>query len=218
MEHLFVVCCVYRLWLFSLTASCSLGTVLIGMKPEVYCTSVASVVSLFIGAQKKRVTFVIKTFNKLHGFSHLLRSAPWGLLNKTSHITRGAPTLTTDRTLQPLPTYAITKCGPWKKTKWRGSPTSFESSLLSPPCFLDCLVIYSLLSPPPQPLTVMVRQWMLQQHLPQFFLLQTFWHWYSPLSCTFTHSTLTEVRPHRHHVVRIFSQGGHLSWWHWKVQ
>ena len=47
-ECLFVACCVYRLWLFSLTARCSLGTVLTGMKPEVRYTSVASVVSLFV--------------------------------------------------------------------------------------------------------------------------------------------------------------------------
>ena len=44
-ECLFVACCVYHHWLFSLTTRCSLGTV-IGMKPEVHCTSVASVVSL----------------------------------------------------------------------------------------------------------------------------------------------------------------------------
>ena len=50
-ERLFVACCVYRLWPFWLTARCSLGTVLIGMK--VHCTSVASVVSLFIGVEKK---------------------------------------------------------------------------------------------------------------------------------------------------------------------
>ena len=50
---LFVACCVYRLWLFSLTARCSLGTVLTGMKPEVRYTSVASVVSLFVGVEKK---------------------------------------------------------------------------------------------------------------------------------------------------------------------
>ena len=52
-ECLFVACCVYRLWPFLLTARCSLGTVLIGMKPEVHCTFVASVVPLLIGIVKK---------------------------------------------------------------------------------------------------------------------------------------------------------------------
>ena len=49
-----LVCCllyVYRLKLFSLTARRSLRTVLISMKPEVHCTSVASTVSLFIGIE-----------------------------------------------------------------------------------------------------------------------------------------------------------------------
>ena len=45
--------CLYRLWLFSLTARCSLGTVLIGLKPQVRCTAVASVVSVFIGVEKE---------------------------------------------------------------------------------------------------------------------------------------------------------------------
>ena len=48
-----VACCVYRLWLFSLTVRRSYGTVLIGIKLEVRCTSVASLVSLFIGFEKK---------------------------------------------------------------------------------------------------------------------------------------------------------------------
>ena len=47
------LCVQYRLWLFSLTVRCSPGTVLIAMKPEVHCTSVASVVSVFIGIGKK---------------------------------------------------------------------------------------------------------------------------------------------------------------------
>ena len=50
-----VTCCVYHLWLIMFTANLSLGTVLIGMKLEVCCTSVASVVSLFIGIKKKTV-------------------------------------------------------------------------------------------------------------------------------------------------------------------
>ena len=48
-----VACCVYRFWLFSLTVRRSYGTVLIGIKLEVRCTSVASLVSLFIGIEKK---------------------------------------------------------------------------------------------------------------------------------------------------------------------
>ena len=48
-----VTCFVYRLWLFSLTVRCSLRTVLTGMKPEVRCTSVASIVSLFVDVGKK---------------------------------------------------------------------------------------------------------------------------------------------------------------------
>ena len=48
-----IVCCVYRLWLFSLIARHRLGTVFIGMKPEVSFTSVASLVSLSIGVEKK---------------------------------------------------------------------------------------------------------------------------------------------------------------------
>ena len=97
-ERLFVACRVYHFWLFSLTVRCSLGTVLIGMKPEVRCTSVASVVSLFIGVEKK--TWPISHFrNRVDrqptGFSRLLHSAPQRLLNETSHITKGGPTLTT---------------------------------------------------------------------------------------------------------------------------
>ena len=91
----------YRLWLFSLTARCSPGTVLIGMKPEVHCTSVASVVSLFIGVGKK--TWLISHFR-----DRVDRQPSWLLTittlrpsraseRKTSHITRGDPTLTTDR-------------------------------------------------------------------------------------------------------------------------
>ena len=48
-----IACCVYRFWLFSLTVRRSYGTVLIGIKLEVRCTSVASLVSLFIGVEKK---------------------------------------------------------------------------------------------------------------------------------------------------------------------
>ena len=50
-----LVCCLLCVspLTFSLTATCSLGTVLTGMKPEVLCTSVASIVSLFIGVEKK---------------------------------------------------------------------------------------------------------------------------------------------------------------------
>ena len=95
-EHLFVACCVYRLWLFSLRARFSLGTVLISMKPEVCCTSVGSAVSLFIGVEKKMWPITIESIDDQHGFSHLLHSAPKLLLNETSHITRGSPKLTTD--------------------------------------------------------------------------------------------------------------------------
>ena len=51
-----LICCLlYVLFLAFLvvTARCSLGTVLTGMKPEVRCTTVASVVSLFVGVEKK---------------------------------------------------------------------------------------------------------------------------------------------------------------------
>ena len=72
-----VTCCVYRLWFFSLTVRRSYGTVLI--KPWVCCTSVASLVSLFIGVEKKTwpvTDFAIESFDNRHGFSHSLRSAP----------------------------------------------------------------------------------------------------------------------------------------------
>ena len=111
------------------------------------------------------------------------------------------------------------KCGPHptrKKTKVTSGSltTSFESSLLLPPspsssplfllspyCCISLRFFFAhLLTPHPPsstPLTVMVQQRTLHLCLPQlFFLLQTCWHRYSPLPCTFTHSTLTEVRPH----------------------
>ena len=56
MEHFFVACCVYRPWLFSLTERYSPETVLIAMKPEVHCTSVASTVSFFIGVGTLRTS------------------------------------------------------------------------------------------------------------------------------------------------------------------
>ena len=97
--HRTLVCCGYHLWLFLLTR-CSLGTVFIRMKPEIRCTSVSSLVSLLIGVEKKTwpiVTFAIESIDDLHGLSRLLRSALEGLPNKTLHITRRGPTLTTDQ-------------------------------------------------------------------------------------------------------------------------
>ena len=63
-------------------------------------SSVTNVVSLFVDgrrwenmANKSLCNWVN---DDLHGFSCLLHSAPWRLLNETSHITRGGPTVTTD--------------------------------------------------------------------------------------------------------------------------
>ena len=53
MERLLLLAVCTRFWLFLLTVRRSYGTVLIGMKLEVRCTSVASLVSLFIGIEKK---------------------------------------------------------------------------------------------------------------------------------------------------------------------
>ena len=50
---LLAVCAVLSLAFLVVTARCSLRTVLTGMKPEVRCTTVASVVSLFVGVEKK---------------------------------------------------------------------------------------------------------------------------------------------------------------------
>ena len=79
-------------------------------------------------------------------------------------------------------------------------PHYFLSPLSLPASAFTLRLFAHLLSPHPPsspPLTIMVQQRMLHLCLPQlFFLLQTCWHRYSPLPCTFTHSTLTEVRPH----------------------
>lgn len=100
-QNPYLLLVVYRLWLFLLTVRCSLRTVLIPMKPEVRCTSVASIVSLFIDIEKKMWpishfrdwadwwSIRLLTLTTLH---------PLKLLNETSHVTRGGPTLTTDRT------------------------------------------------------------------------------------------------------------------------
>ena len=72
----------------------SLRTILIGVKPKVCCTPVASVVSLFISVDMaNKSLFAIESFDNLHGFSRLLRSATGRLLNGTSHITKGGLTV-----------------------------------------------------------------------------------------------------------------------------
>ena len=79
---------------------CNPRTDLIGMKPNVRCTFVGSVVSLLTGVERKWgewVTFVIDLINNHHGFLVSLCSSPWGLLDQTQHVTRGGPNLTTDQ-------------------------------------------------------------------------------------------------------------------------
>ena len=68
MKHIVPVCreclladsCVYRLWLFSLTAMRNPRAALICMKPKVRSTFVGSVVSLLTGVEKK--TWLISHF------------------------------------------------------------------------------------------------------------------------------------------------------------
>ena len=80
--------CVYHVWLFSLTVRHSYGTVLVGIKLEVCCTSVASLVSLFIGVEKK--TWPVSHFcdrvdRQLTWLLMLSAPAPWGLPDETSN-------------------------------------------------------------------------------------------------------------------------------------
>ena len=70
------------------------------MKPVACCTSVASIVSLFLGVEKK--TWPISHFcDRVNGqptwLLTLTMLRPSRLLNETSPITRVGPTVTTDR-------------------------------------------------------------------------------------------------------------------------
>ena len=100
--HVVLICCllyVLSLAFLVVTARCSLGTVLTGMKPEVRCTSVASVVSLFVDVKKKMwpISYFCNWVNwQPTWLLMLLHSTPGRLQNETSHITRGGHTLTTD--------------------------------------------------------------------------------------------------------------------------